>query len=140
MMELSGMLGDLGTLLPLLLACANVGAVRPAAALLWMGTFNFASAVAWDLPMPVQPMKTVAAAAIVEGLSAREVQAAGIFAGGVTWLLGATRGIDVLHRLVPRPVVSGIQVCTSKICAGVAACALMLSRERSWGVGGKRYE
>ena len=62
--ECSGMLGDLGTLLPLVLAMAERGSIAPGAALFWMGAGNVASAYAWDVPMPVQPMKTVAAAAI----------------------------------------------------------------------------
>ena len=66
LMELSGALGDLGTLLPLLLACADAGVVKPASALLWMGAFNVLSGYQWDLPMPVQPMKAIAAAAITE--------------------------------------------------------------------------
>ena len=61
------MFGDFGTLLPLLLAMANVGSVAPAAALFWFGAFNVATAYEWDVPMCVQPMKTIAAAAIADG-------------------------------------------------------------------------
>ena len=60
LMEASGMFGDFGTLLPLLLAMANVGSVAPAAALFWFGAFNVATAYEWDVPMCVQPMKTSA--------------------------------------------------------------------------------
>ena len=70
-MEASGMFGDFGTLLPLLLAMANVGSVAPAAALFWFGAFNVATAYEWDVPMCVQPMKTIAAAAIADGLDAQ---------------------------------------------------------------------
>ena len=62
MLVQSGMFGDFGTLLPLLLAMANVGSVAPAAALFWFGAFNVATAYEWDVPMCVQPMKTIAAA------------------------------------------------------------------------------
>ena len=86
--EISGSLGDLGTLLPLLLAMSRVGAINPQAALFWMGVFNVASAVAWDVPMPVQPMKNIAAVCIADGLSAAEVSAAGIFVGASVWMLG----------------------------------------------------
>jgi len=109
-MECSGMLGDLGTLLPLLLAMAEAGSISLAAALFWMGLFNVAGAYQWDLPMPVQPMKTVAAAAIADGLSSGETAAAGLFVGGAVLVLGATGGVEVVNRLVPRPVVSGIQL------------------------------
>ena len=109
-MECSGMLGDLGTLLPLLLAMAERGSIAPGAALFWMGIFNVISAYAWDAPMPVQPMKTIAAAAIADDLSAGAVSAAGLFVGAAVLVLGATGTIDVVNRLVPRSVVSGIQV------------------------------
>ena len=108
--ECSGMLGDLGTLLPLVLAMAEKGSIAPGAALFWMGAGNVASAYAWDVPMPVQPMKTVAAAAIADGLSAGAVSAAGIFVGAAVLLLGATGTIEAVNRLVPRSVVSGIQL------------------------------
>ena len=108
--ECSGMLGDLGTLLPLVLAMAEKGSIAPGAALFWMGAGNVASAYAWDVPMPVQPMKTVAAAAIADGLSAGAVSAAGIFVGAAVLLLGSTGTIEAVNRLVPRSVVSGIQL------------------------------
>ena len=44
-MECSGMLGDLGTLLPLLLAMAEAGSIKLAAALFWMGLFNVVGGV-----------------------------------------------------------------------------------------------
>ena len=80
MMELPGGLGDLGTLLPLLIACSETCAIRPATALLWMGFLNVLSAFAWDIPMPVQPMKAIAVAAITEParFTAGAVAAAGI--------------------------------------------------------------
>ncbi|KAJ8610872.1 hypothetical protein CTAYLR_009137 [Chrysophaeum taylorii] len=109
-MEASGMMGDLGTLLPLTLAMAEKGSIRPGAALLWTGVFNVIGAYQWDLPMPVQPMKTIAATAITEGLSEGAVAAAGIFTGGAVALLGLTGVIEIVNRVVPRSVVSGIQL------------------------------
>ncbi|KAH8063035.1 xanthine uracil vitamin C permease [Aureococcus anophagefferens] len=42
---------------------AEKGSIAPGAALFWMGAGNVASAYAWDVPMPVQPMKTAASVA-----------------------------------------------------------------------------
>ncbi|KAH8044045.1 xanthine uracil vitamin C permease [Aureococcus anophagefferens] len=106
--ECSGMLGDLGTLLPPCWPWPKEAASRRAA-LFWMGAGNVASAYAWDVPMPVQPMKTVAAAAIADGLSAGAVSA-GHLRGAAVLLLGATGTIEAVNRLVPRSVVSGIQL------------------------------
>ncbi|KAH8063901.1 xanthine uracil vitamin C permease [Aureococcus anophagefferens] len=130
--ECSGMLGDLGTLLPLVLAMAERGSIAPGAALFWMGAGNVASAYAWDVPMPVQPMKTVAAAAIADGLSAGAVSAAGIFVGAAVLLLGATGTIEAVNRLVPRSVVSGIQLGLGFRMMGLAAD----DRRAGWAVDG----
>lgn len=110
LMEVSGMMGDLGTLLPLTLAMADQGSIRAGAALLWTSVFNIIGAYQWDIPMPVQPMKTIAAAAITEGLTEGEVSAAGVFAGGAVAFLGLTGLIETVNRVVPRSVVSGIQL------------------------------
>mmetsp|Transcript_14651 Transcript_14651/g.17774 ORF Transcript_14651/g.17774 Transcript_14651/m.17774 type:complete len:419 (+) Transcript_14651:3-1259(+) len=109
-MELSGMLGDLGTLIPLTLLMSRAGSIRPGAALLWTGVFNTVSAYQWDMPMPVQPMKTIAAVAITEELSRGATSAAGIFTGGCVAIFGATGFINSLDKIVPRCVVSGLQL------------------------------
>ncbi|KAJ1454859.1 hypothetical protein M885DRAFT_521136 [Pelagophyceae sp. CCMP2097] len=109
-MELSGMLGDLGTLVPLVIGMANAGAVDAGPALFWMGIFNIVTAYTWDMPLPVQPMKTIAAVAITDGLTKGEAAAAGIFVGGVVMILGATRLVEAVNAIVPRGVVSGVQI------------------------------
>ena len=83
------MLGDLGTLIPLLVGMAKVrmtpsleynnvdaqiGSIQITPALFWMGVFNIISSYQWDLPMPVQPMKMIAATAISDGLTKGEVR------------------------------------------------------------------
>mmetsp|Transcript_6938 Transcript_6938/g.15816 ORF Transcript_6938/g.15816 Transcript_6938/m.15816 type:complete len:500 (-) Transcript_6938:202-1701(-) len=108
--ELSGSLGDLGTLIPLLAACSKVGSVRLGPGLLWMGIFNVVSALQWDIPVPVQPMKSIAAVAISDGMSPEVFAASGILAGGIVMLLGVTRLIDVANALVPKCIVAGMQV------------------------------
>ena len=104
------MLGDVGTLIPLLVGMAKEDAIDITAAIFWMGVFNIISSYQWDLPMPVQPMKSIAAAAISDGLTAAEVSAAGIFTGGVVMLLGGLGVIEALSHVVPLSVISGIQL------------------------------
>ena len=81
--EASGSLGDLGTLIPLLAACAKLGTIRMGPAIFWMGIFNVVSALQWDIPMPVQPMKSIAAVAIADGMTPGAFAAAGILVGGI---------------------------------------------------------
>jgi len=108
--ELSGALGDMGTLVPLLVACAKVGSIRLGPAMLWMGIFNVISAIQWDIPMPVQPMKSIAAVAISDGMTPGTFAASGIISGGVVWILGITRLIDCANMLIPKCVIAGIQI------------------------------
>src|SRR5690606_34229098 len=59
--EASGALADLGTLLPLLLGCIAVGGVAMLPAVLGFAVFYVATGLYYRLPIPVQPMKAVAA-------------------------------------------------------------------------------
>jgi MFS superfamily sulfate permease-like transporter len=108
--ELSGAVGDFGVLIPLLASCAKLGSVKLGPAMFWMGIFNVISAVQWDIPMPVQPMKSIAAVAISEGMDPGVFAAAGIITGATVWILGATQMIDAVNRLIPKCVISGMQV------------------------------
>ena len=60
--------------------------------------------------MPVQPMKTIAAVAITEGLSPEEVVGAGVGVGLVITILGLTNAIELVNWLIPLEVVRGLQL------------------------------
>lgn len=55
--ELSGSLGDLGTLLPILVALSITGQVSLTASLIFGGLWNIISGLMFRIPMCVQPMK-----------------------------------------------------------------------------------
>lgn len=55
--EISGALGDLGTLLPLMIALALQGSISLPTTLVFSGLFNIATGAAFGLPLPVQPSK-----------------------------------------------------------------------------------
>ncbi len=80
-MELAGSLGDLGTLLPLLIPLVVICGVNATLALLLIGLFYLGAGLYYKIPMPVQPLKYVAAAAIVGGLSASVIAGAGLIVG-----------------------------------------------------------
>ncbi|KAH8911906.1 hypothetical protein BR93DRAFT_32520 [Coniochaeta sp. PMI_546] len=109
--ELSGALGDLGTLLPLMIALAQQGAISLSSTLVLSGAFNILTGAVFGIPLPVQPMKAIAAEAIsrrVEGMGV--VQAAGGWTSLAVLLLAATGLLRWLGRVVPVPVVKGIQM------------------------------
>ncbi|MCH7872119.1 MAG: putative sulfate/molybdate transporter [Planctomycetes bacterium] len=108
--EAGGALGDLGTFIPLLVGMVHQCGLQIGPALLCGGAMNIVSGFLFRIPMPVQPMKAIAAVAIAEGLNESQILAAGIVTGGVILLLGMTRLIDVLNRAIPRSVVRGLQL------------------------------
>lgn len=55
--EISGALGDLGTLLPLMIALADQGSILIDSTLVFSGTFNVITGIIFGVPLPVQPMK-----------------------------------------------------------------------------------
>lgn len=61
--ELGGALGDLGTLLPLMVALILVNGLNATSVLVGVGVFYIVSGIYFRLPMPVQPLKAVAASA-----------------------------------------------------------------------------
>lgn len=69
--ELSGAMGDLGTFLPIFIALCSEVSLNPSLVLFWSGLSNLVTALSFPVPMPVQPMKALAAAAIVGDLSRR---------------------------------------------------------------------
>jgi MFS superfamily sulfate permease-like transporter len=74
------------------------------------GAMHFISGLTFGIPMPVQPMKSIAAIAIAEGLDEATILAAGIGAGLVLLLLALTGLIDRIGRILPRSIVRGLQL------------------------------
>ncbi|RME23376.1 MAG: sulfate transporter [Candidatus Zixiibacteriota bacterium] len=108
--ELSGGLGDLGTFIPIVTALSIVSGMDIAMILVVAGLANIATGLLFGLPIPVQPMKSIAAVAIVEKLLPPEIAAAGLLAGAVMFLLGTSNLITRIDKVIPKPVVRGIQL------------------------------
>lgn len=116
--ELSGSLGDLGTFIPLLVGMTVANGLNFTSALFFAGLFNVVTGFVFTIPMAVQPMKAIAAIAIAQGLSAKEILAAGICTSAVVLLLGLTRLIDWFNKVIPMPVVRGLQLGLGLILLG----------------------
>ena len=108
--EISGSLGDLGTFLPLTLGYIVQCGLSPAPVFFFAGLWNVVTGFLFRLPIPVQPMKAIAAVAIAEGMTPGVIAAAGILMGGMVFLIGIFPGAGRLLSLTPRPVVRGIQL------------------------------
>ncbi|CAK7235852.1 hypothetical protein SBRCBS47491_009436 [Sporothrix bragantina] len=108
--EISGAFGDLGTLLPLMAALALGGSISLSSTLVFSGIFNIATGLWFGIPLPVQPMKAIAAAAIGSSIGLRDTVAAGALVSAVVLLLAVTGLLRRLSEVVPLPVVKGIQL------------------------------
>lgn len=108
--EISGALGDLGTLLPLSLGAVAVAGLPPTPVLLGFAVAYIAAGVYYRLPVPVQPMKAVAAVLLTAGLGPAGLAASGVMLGLALLLLGLTGWITRVGRLVPQSVLVGLQL------------------------------
>ncbi|KAK1940169.1 Molybdate transporter 1 [Phytophthora citrophthora] len=113
--EASGAFGDIGLFLPLLTALA-IGRVNGTpqiefgAALFFAGVFTSSLALHFNIPIPVQPMKTIAAVAIADKIPNEQIIAAGILMGAIVGFLALTNIITHASKVVPVAIVRGIQL------------------------------
>ncbi|ORY04133.1 hypothetical protein BCR34DRAFT_572959 [Clohesyomyces aquaticus] len=115
--ELSGSLGDLGTLLPLMTALVLTRSISLPATLLFTGAANILTGAVFGIPLPVQPMKAIAAVAIARKFSLEENAAAGLVVASLVGIMSVTGLISWASTVTPVPVVKGIQV-----GAGLSLC------------------
>ncbi|MFC1958081.1 putative sulfate/molybdate transporter [Chloroflexota bacterium] len=108
--ELAGSMGDFGTLFPLAIGYFAVNGMNPAGLLVMMGLANILTGVVYRLPMPIEPMKVLAATAIAQRWPTSLVYATG-FGTGIIWLILSFTGlVKKLAATTPLSVVRGIQV------------------------------
>lgn len=108
--EISGSLGDLGTLLPLMIALAINNSISLSTTLVFSGLWNILTGVLFGIPLPVQPMKAIAAVAISRKFSIEETISAGFTTSGVVLIFSFTGLLRWFTHVIPTPVVKGIQV------------------------------
>ncbi len=134
MMEAAGSLGDLGTFLPLWLGMVAVCGLDARVSLIMTGVASVASGLKFGIPMPIQPMKAIAAVAIACSFSRGDIAAAGFCVGLVVLVLALVRGFDRLHDWIPVPIVSGVQwaVALQLAMAGAGMFFTAPGRLRPW--------
>jgi predicted benzoate:H+ symporter BenE len=96
----------------------------------------------FGVPMPVQPMKSIAAAALTPGniLTIPQIMAAGILTGSILVGLGVTGLMTLVNRLVPLPVVRGIQL-SQGLSFGITAVKYIMNEQNfaTGTMGGHRH-
>lgn len=112
-MEWAGAFGDLGTLIPFVVAYIAVVKVDPFGILFSFGAALVACGLYYRTPFPVQPMKAIGAVATTQAAQTAVITPATVYgaglATGLIWLcLGLTGTAKYLAGVVPRYVVVGI--------------------------------
>jgi MFS superfamily sulfate permease-like transporter len=107
--ELAGAFGDMGTDVPLLVGVALAAQLDGASLLIMFGLMQIATGLAYRLPMPVQPLKAMAAIVIAQGVAGPVLFGAGLAIGVMMLLLAVTGTLGWLARVIPKSVIRGIQ-------------------------------
>jgi MFS superfamily sulfate permease-like transporter len=112
-MEFAGAFGDLGTLVPFVVAYIGVLQMDPFGVLLAFGIVMVVCGFVYKTPMPVQPMKAAGVIATTQAAQTLVITPAMVWgaglATGLIWLvLGLTGTARHVARLISRPVVLGI--------------------------------
>jgi hypothetical protein len=107
--EWAGAFGDLGTDLPLVVGVALAANLDGASVLIMFGLMQILTGLHYRIPMPVQPLKAMAAIVIAQKVGGPVLYGAGLAIGVTMLLLSVTGLIDWLARIVPKSVVRGIQ-------------------------------
>ncbi|KAF8047738.1 hypothetical protein N665_2849s0008, partial [Sinapis alba] len=111
--EVNGAMGDLGTYIPIVLALTLAKDLDLGTTLIFTGIYNAVTGAVYGVPMPVQPMKSIAAVAIsstAEEFGIPEIMAAGICTGGILFVLGISGLMQFVFNIIPLSVVRGIQL------------------------------
>ncbi|HLB47279.1 MAG TPA: putative sulfate/molybdate transporter, partial [Anaerolineales bacterium] len=127
--ELAGSFGDLGLAIPLLTALIVTNALDPASVLITFGIMHIYTGLVFGMPMPVQPLKAMAAIMITSSYPKSYLFGGGLVVGAFFALLGLTKGIERLSRLIPQAAVRGIQI---GLAANLAQIAVRYVGRESW--------
>jgi MFS superfamily sulfate permease-like transporter len=108
--ELSGAFGDMGTLLPILVSLTQGNQISLTVSLIFGGIFNIIAGFWFNIPMCVQPMKSIAAIALLGNLPQAEIMSAGIAVAAIVLFLSITGLMQRLNNFIPLSIIRGIQL------------------------------
>jgi MFS superfamily sulfate permease-like transporter len=127
--ELAGGLGDSGVFVPIAVAMIALNGLNATAVFVVTGLVYAGTALYFRVPVPVQPLKAFAAAAIALHLSAETLAAGALLMAAAMALLAAGGLADRLARRFPRVLVRGIQASVALL---LARAAVDLAEQGNW--------
>lgn len=107
--ELSGAFGDLGTDFPLIVGMILASGLEAGPVLTLFGLMQVLTGFLYGLPMPVQPLKAMAAIVITQGIEPRVLYGGGLAVGLIMLGLTVSGLLGRLGRAIPLSVIRGIQ-------------------------------
>jgi hypothetical protein len=108
--ELAGSFGDIGTDLPLIVAMIPAAGLDTASVFIMFGAMQVLTGILYGLPMPMQPLKAMAVIIITQRLTGDLLLGGGLAIALTMLLLSVTGALTWLARVIPHPVVRGIQL------------------------------
>jgi MFS superfamily sulfate permease-like transporter len=127
--ELAGGLGDAGLFIPIAVALVTVNGLDATAVFGVGGLAYIATAAYFRVPIPVQPLKAFAAAAIALDLQADVIAAGALLMSATMALLGASGAAGWLAARFPPVLVRGIQASVALL---LAKAAVELAERGNW--------
>ena len=127
--ELAGGIGDWGLLIPLAIALVTLNGLDATVVFAGVGLTYVATALYFRIPVPVQPLKAFAAAAIALSLSAEVLAAGALLMSAVMAVLAITGLAGWLAERFPIVLVRGIQAAVALL---LAKAAWDLARQGNW--------
>src|SRR5713226_10038922 len=107
--EFAGAFGDIGTSFPLLTGMILAAGLQPTGVLVMFGAMQILTGLVYGLPIPVQPLKAMAVIVITQRLAPSILFGGGLAIGVLMLILALTGLVEWVARVVPKPVVRGIQ-------------------------------
>ena len=109
--EFSGSLGDIGTLIPLSIGLIIICGLNFTSVFLIVGLFYISVGIYYKLPIPVQPLKLVAAIAIAfpDKITIPIISATGLIFGLFLIIVAWTGFIDWMAKFFTKSIVRGVQ-------------------------------
>ncbi|HSJ18091.1 MAG TPA: molybdate transporter family protein [Solirubrobacterales bacterium] len=127
--ELGGGLGDAGLLIPLAVALIALNGLSATAVFAGVGIAYVGTALYFKVPVPVQPLKAFAAAAIALQLDATTIAAGALLMAAAMALLAGTGLAGWLAARFPIVLVRGIQASVALL---LASAAIELAQRGNW--------
>lgn len=134
-LDVAGAFGDVGVLFPIAIALISLNHLNPTAVFLAAGLAYILSGAYFQVPVPVQPLKAVAAIALALHLLPSTIASAGLLMGVLLTLIGITNLAPLLARLFTLPNIRGIQLGLGLLLAR-EGLRLILERSNGPALGG----